>query len=158
MEPSDADLIEQIKRGSSAAFEILYRRHREWIVSIAFRFCGNRDDALDVLQDTFAYVWRKMPGFELRSQFRTFLYPVVKHLALSRKSGPRAEVPELEARATSPDAKDLLVGLPDEQREIVWLRFVDGLDLKDIAEVLEIPLGTVKSRLHAALQFLRSKR
>jgi len=163
-EPTDTELVEAIRAGDPLAFETLYRRYREWVVSLAFRFCGNREDSLDVLQDTFAYILKKLPDLELRSQMKTFLYPAVKHLALSRKKAARKvvlmeEVPDSPAREEqSNEMPELLQGLPDGQREVLWLRFADGLDLKEIAAALGIPLGTVKSRLHNALEALRRRK
>jgi RNA polymerase sigma-70 factor (ECF subfamily) len=162
MEGGDLDLIRAFQDGDrrEEAFEALYYRYRDWVHSIAFRFCASREDALDVLQETFAYFYRRLPGLELTSRLTTFLYPVVKHLALNRRRGANRTVPLADLAAPDPasgHAEDLLAGLPQEQREIVWLRFVDEMDLKDIAEILGIPLGTVKSRLFAALQALRTK-
>lgn len=161
MDPSDLELVLAIRGGDSAAFEALYRRHRDWVVTQAFRFCGDRDEALDVLQETFAYFARKAPGFELRCAFRSFLYPVVRHLALDRRAARRPHAPldranEPEAGPAEPDAIDDYLGnLPPAHREVVRLRFVEGLSLEEIAGALEIPLGTVKSRLHNALETLR---
>ncbi len=157
---SDADLIGAAQRGDAAAFEALYHRHKEWVAALAGRFTGSREDALDILQETFAYFFRKLPGFELRCKFRTFLYPVVKHLALNRRAAARRR-PLADADPSydpaPAHAEDILAPLPEEQREVVWLRFVDELGLKEIAEVLGIPEGTVKSRLHAALKTLRER-
>ena len=72
--PSDLELIAALNRGESAAFEILYERHKQWIVGLAFRFAGNQDDALDVMQETFTYLLDKVPGFLLTSELRTFFY------------------------------------------------------------------------------------
>lgn len=158
MASTDAELIHAIQSGQASAFDTLYHRYRDWVVTLALRFCGNQDDALDVLQETFAYFFRKLPGFELRSQFKTFLYPAVKHLALTRKRRMHAGLEGVEPAVVPAAAhsEDLLAGLPDDQREVVWMRFVDEMDLKEIAQALEIPLGTVKSRLHVALKFLKS--
>ena len=160
---SDQELIQASQRGDMQAFEQLYLRYRDWVVALAYRFCGHHDDALDVLQETFAYVVRKLPGFVLSCQFKTFLYPAVKHIALNRKRASQAHVPLADSadppvETARSHGREVLAGLPDEQQEVVWLRFVDGMDLKDIAETMGIPLGTVKSRLHTALQTLRSKR
>ena len=91
---SDGQLIDAINRGAHgggarAAFEVLYRRHRDWVVSLAYRFTGNRDDALDVMQETFIYLLGKFPGLALTAKLTTFLYPVVKHIARSRTAGAR---------------------------------------------------------------------
>jgi RNA polymerase sigma-70 factor (ECF subfamily) len=160
--PSDAELIDAVRRGDARAFETLYDRYQGWIVSLAGRITRDRDDALDVLQETFAYFHRKLPEFELRSQLKTFLYPVVKHLALSRKEARRRERP-LERHAERPvndpapdETERLLAGLSDEHKEVVLMRFVDGMELAAIADALGVPLGTVKSRLHYAIEFLRA--
>jgi len=164
MDPrTDADLARALRDGDPSAFEALYDRYHAWVTTLAFRFTKNREDALDVLQDTFAYLHRKRRDFELRSQMKTFLYPVVKHLALNRASLARRQAP-LDPRldpaappASADTVAELLSGLSDVQQEVVLMRFVDGLDLQAIADALEVPLGTVKSRLHSALEFLRGK-
>jgi RNA polymerase sigma-70 factor (ECF subfamily) len=85
---SDQELIEQANKGDSDAFEALYYRYRDWVYRLAWRFTGNQSDALDVLQETFAYLLGKFPGFELTAAMTTFLYPVVRHtsLAIRRKN------------------------------------------------------------------------
>ncbi|HEX7896640.1 MAG TPA: sigma factor-like helix-turn-helix DNA-binding protein [Planctomycetota bacterium] len=155
---SDEELVRRFRDGDDAAFEALYERHHAWIAALALRFLGDRDAALDVLQDTFAYLLRKRATLELRAQMRTFLYPVVKHLALARKERDRRPPPPRPAPAPAAgDVDDLLRGLSDEQKEVVQMRFTDGLELQAIADALEVPLGTVKSRLHAALEILRDR-
>ena len=160
-DPSDAKLVERARRGDAAAFEALYDRYEGWVGALAKRICGNSDDALDVLQETFVYFYRKLPTFELRAQLKTFLYPVVKHIAIRRREkSHRHTTLEVDREAPArPEGglEGMLDVLPEEQQEIVWLRFVDGLALREIAEALGIPLGTVKSRLHAALETLRGK-
>lgn len=163
---SDQALIAAINAQDAAAFEILYRRHRDWVVNLAFRFTGDRDLALDVLQEAFLYLLRKTPGFRLTCQFRSFLYPAVKNLSLAarhkaeRCQSDGTELTEVEAPSSesSRDTERLaaaLNGLSDEHREVLLLRFVDGLNLAEIADAVGIPLGTVKSRLHHALGILR---
>jgi RNA polymerase sigma-70 factor (ECF subfamily) len=165
---TDHDLIDAVNRGDHGAFEALYHRHRDWVVNLAHRFTGDHALALDVLQETFLYFLKKFPGFTLTCQLRSFLYPAVRNLALAaRRKAERlqsedGELPELEApppSLTGDTARDQLaavvVALPETHREVLLLRFVDGLSLNEIAEALEIPLGTVKSRLHNALDMLR---
>jgi RNA polymerase sigma-70 factor (ECF subfamily) len=164
MDPrSDAELAQALRQNDPSAFEALYSRYSEWVASLAFRFTNHREDALDVLQETFAYLFRKRHDFELRSQMKTFLYPVVKHLSISRKQAARRQQP-LDPKFDPPapllagdEAAPLLVGLSDVQQEVVLMRFVDGLDLQAIALALGVPLGTVKSRLHSALEILRNR-
>jgi RNA polymerase sigma-70 factor, ECF subfamily len=166
--PSDQDLVELINQGDADAFEALYRRYRDWVVNLAHRFTGSEDLALDVMQETFLYVLRKFPGFELRAQFKTFLYPAVKNLSIAaRQKAQRfqstdADLSCLEkiaspepAHAGSDDLATVLSELSEDHREVLLLRFVDGLDLAEIAQAMAIPLGTVKSRLHNGLTTLR---
>jgi len=162
----DDDLVERANRGEVEAFEELYRRHRDWAAALAYRFTGDRDDALDVLQDAFSYLFSKFPGFVLTASLRTFLYPTIKHLSLDRRRRRKPTVdieayeeelpliPAPEAGVSSALVQ-ALEELPAAHREVVLLRFVDDLSLEQIAEAAEVPLGTVKSRLHHALQKLR---
>src|SRR5216684_3188679 len=82
---SDLELIATINGGDAAAFEILYFRYRDWVAALAFRFTGDNDAALDVLQETFLYVLRKFPGFRLTANFKTFLYPAVRNLSIAAR-------------------------------------------------------------------------
>jgi RNA polymerase sigma-70 factor (ECF subfamily) len=168
---TDQSLIAAINAGDPNAFEALYRRHRDWAVALSHRFTGDPDLALDVLQETFLYVLKKFPGFELSCQFRTFLYPVVRNLSLNARrkivrlnsvdpetlNSVAAEEPVSAQPSESRLAElaTVMAGLPEEHRETLWLRHVDGLSLAEIAEALEVPLGTVKSRLHNGVRMLR---
>jgi RNA polymerase sigma-70 factor, ECF subfamily len=162
---SDLELVERANGGDADAFETLYRRYRDWVVALAERYTGNREDALDVLQDAFAYLFGRFPGFVLTAQLKTFLYPVVRNLSLDRVRRRRpeidvdtlADVLPAPPPASSSDVSRLLATLPATQREVLGLRFADDLSLAQIAEALGIPLGTVKSRLHAALTALKAR-
>jgi len=164
---SDLQLIAAINAGDAAAFEALYFRHRDWVVNLACRFTGSEDLALDVMQETFLYFLRKFPGFRLTADLKTFLYPAVKNLSIAarrkaqRYQSSEAEQVFLESVADAPQPRpselgQVLANLPEEQREVLWLRFVDGLSLAEIAGAMAIPLGTVKSRMHNALATLRT--
>ena len=164
--PTDLDLVAAINRGDESAFETLYLRYRDWVTSLAFRFTGNHDDALDVLQETFSYVVRKFPGFELTAKMTTFLYPVVRNLSIAaRKKRDRSTSADedLDVFPRKPEAAthdselaEVLSGLSDSHREILLMRFVDDLSQPEIAAALDIPLGTVKSRLHHAIQAVKN--
>ena len=166
---SDLELIAAINRGDAAAFEILYFRYRNWVLSLAHRFTSDSDAALDVMQETFLYLLRKFPGFRLTSNLKTFLYPAVRNLSIAaRRKAQRYQATEAEleaientpaqtsAPASSSELQIVLSALSEEHRETILLRFVDGLTLAEIAEAMGTPLGTVKSRLHVALQTLRT--
>src|SRR5688572_1222400 len=162
--PSDQDLIDALNRGDVRAFDAMYHRYRDWVVRLAYRFTGNQEDSLDVLQETFAYVFRKFPGFRLTAHMTTFLYPVVKNLSIAaRRKRTRMQSTDAIADAPDPPAPAeahpererselaaVMAGLPEGQREVLLMRFVDGMSLQEIAAALSIPEGTVKSRIFNA--------
>lgn len=162
---SDRELIDAVNAGDAKAFEQLYERYRDWVYRLAWRFTGQHQDALDVLQETFIYLLKKFPGFELTASMTTFLYPVVKHLALNVKCRRFPEMASDELLLQVPDTRtaeapraelaSVLGALPAEQREVVLMRFLDGFSLEEISTALDIPLSTAKSRLYNALRSLR---
>jgi len=164
---TDEQLVEAVNAGDARAFEVLYRRHRQWVADLAWRFVRDRDVALDVMQDAFLQLLGRFPGFRLTARLRTFLYPVVKHLALDRLRRSRRHVAgderldDLPAPGGGDGAPPAGIAaaveaLPEGQREVLLMRFVDDLPLADIAEALGVPVGTVKSRLHNGLAALRA--
>ena len=167
---SDEDLVELSNKGAPEGFETLYYRYRDWVYRLAWRFTGNRDHALDVLQETFVYLLKKFPNFKLNARMTTFLYPVVKHLSLAIRRRNKLlihadeqinEIPSAAPKDPADSSEELaqaLAVLPETQREVVLMRFVDDMSLAEIAKALNIPVGTVKSRLHNALQALRNNR
>lgn len=135
--------------------------------------CRITDDAHlaeDIVQEVFCYFIGKFPGFELRCELRTFLYPAIRNLSLTtlRKSrrltgGEEGEdhLRVLEAppvkEAVSNDFTSMISALSLDHREVLLLRFVDGMTMPEIAGMLDIPTGTAKSRLHHALSLLRKR-
>jgi RNA polymerase sigma-70 factor (ECF subfamily) len=163
---SDEKLIETANKGDAEAFEALYYRYRDWVYRLAWRFTGNRDEALDVLQETFIYLLKKFPGLKLSCSMTTFLYPVVKHISLAMRQkrqpvSPEKLLDQLPAPAEQHghtgrgELAAVLGVLADEQQEVLLMRFVDDMKLEEIAAALDITLSTVKSRLYRALQTLR---
>ena len=165
----DQQLVDRANAGDASAFDALYDRYKEWAFCLALRETG-RDEGLaaDAVQDSFLYLLKKFPGFELRAKLTTFLYPVVKHnaQAADRKrrrktpSGEAIDAPEAQQTPRDPDSlnglRALLKDLPDHQREVVYMRYLDDMSLNEIALALGIPVGTVKSRLHHATATLRA--
>lgn len=156
--------------GDESAFEILYYRHRDWLFRMAYRITANEQLSQDVLQDAFCYFLGKFPNFELRCELRTFFYPVVRNISLNRLKKNRRLVGGEEGDSYlsvihAPEANQghhqdftaMIGNLSEDHREILLLRFVDGLTLPEIAKLVAIPEGTAKSRLHHALAALRSK-
>ncbi len=164
---TDLQLVHAIDGGDMDAFETLYYRHRDWVLRLALRFTRHNDDALDVLQETFAYLVRKFPGFRLTSRLTTFLYPAVKNFSITarrkrlRSCGGDDELlliaePVQNVAAGRNELAQSLAALSDAHREILLMRFVDEMTQPEIAAALELPLGTVKSRLHHAIHAARS--
>lgn len=166
---SDDALIQAANGGDEAAFEAIYYRYRNWVHNLAWRFTGRHDETLDVLQETFTYLLTKFPGFRLSASMTTFLYPVVKHLAIAARrkrqrygagdeplNGLPAKPPANDPVATRAELADVLARLPAGQREVLLMRFVDGMTIEETARALNLPPGTVKSRIHNALQKLRT--
>lgn len=160
-----------MNRGGEAAtraFEVLYQRHKGFVLRVALRFARDEDDALDVTQETFIYFLRKFPGFTLSARLTTFLYPAVRHIALARKRRKLPQPVDADALerstvpAAAPDRADLadlarvLEGLSEVHREAIVLRFIDGMSLEEMAAALDVPEGTIKSRLHNAIAALRA--
>ena len=164
---TDQELIAAINAGDESAFETLYWRYRDCVVNLAYRFTGDPDLALDVMQETFVYFVKKFPGFILTAQLKTFFYPAIRNLSIAaRRKKERLHpaeateidleaIPASEPKAEAANLQPVLDTLSDEQREVLRLRFVDDLSLAEVAEALEIPVGTVKSRLHNGLEKLR---
>ena len=166
---SDLELVRALNAGDASAFDGLYYRHRDWVLRLAHRFTGHGDDSLDVLQETFSYLFRKFPGFSLTASMTTFLYPVVKNLSIAarRKRTRQRQLPEdgsqskaaahaeIDYEAGRIELVAVLSTLPEAQREVLLMRFVDGMTLLEIAEVMGVPEGTVKSRIHNAIAALR---
>jgi RNA polymerase sigma-70 factor (ECF subfamily) len=169
----DEELVAHCNSGdresATAAFETLYRRHRKFVLRVATRYGADRDLAAEVLQDTFLHFLQRFPptgsGVALTARLTTYLYPIARNLTVDamRRSGrltASALAPD-EIAVSEPDAErdvaSLLRRLPADRRELLVLRFVDGMSLAEIATALEIPLGTAKSRVHTAIQELRKR-
>jgi RNA polymerase sigma-70 factor (ECF subfamily) len=121
------------------------------------------------MQETFTYLLGKLPGLVLSARMTSFLYPVVKNLSITarrkraRETGfaevmePRATL-GVDPQSQRPELAAAMASLPDIQREVVLMRFVDDMSLAEIAAALSIPQGTVKSRLHNAIAALKNDR
>lgn len=166
---TDQELVELLNRGEIRAFDAIYDRYRDWVMRLAWRFTGHHEDALDVLQETFAYLVRKFPGFQLTAAMTTFLYPAVRNLAIAANKKRNRSVgsdgdpdlyespitAEAQSDASRIEISALLTSLSGAHREILLMRYVDEMTQPEIAAALDLPIGTVKSRLHHAVQALR---
>jgi RNA polymerase sigma-70 factor, ECF subfamily len=179
----DAALIERCRAGDVAAFEPLVEKYRQRVWRLAYNLLRDREEAWDVAQEAFIRAYQALPSFRGQSAFYTWLYRIVMNVAAdrARSRGARARafgterVPEEEWDRVLPDQNpaeeapdaaaarreqrrkiDQALGtLPEHHRKIVVLSDLEGLSYREIADTLEIPMGTVMSRLHNARKRLR---
>jgi len=160
--------------GSSSAFGELVRRHQAAVIRVAHKFLGNSSLALDAAQCAFVEVLHSLPRYEARGKFSAFLFRIlINQCKMLRRSYSRrqrslaqltvlhsftpAKQPdsELIARERRRDVQRALEQLSRRTRSILILRFAGNLSYKEIAEVLGVPIGTVKSRIAAGIEALR---
>lgn len=171
--PIDPRLVEDAKRGNLQAFEGIIRHYQDHIFRFLFHFTGHPSEAEDVAQETFLMVHRKLHLHQSGQPFTGWLFTIARNLAVShhRKRAPAPYDPEVVAGAIrdvsdSPEEALLmkeaadevhlsLQRLPEEFREVLILRYLLDLPLQDVAQLLEIPEGTAKSRVFKARNQLR---
>jgi RNA polymerase sigma-70 factor (ECF subfamily) len=173
----DAELVERLKKGDAKALEELYQRHREPSYGIAYRLVGSREDALDVVQESFIHVLRGIQTFRGQSSFRTWLYRIVTHAALDYRrwrslratesldseralepvdaSGQRSPQDTAAERDLAAAIDKALANVSEKNRAALVLFAIEGMSYKEIADVLSISVGTVMSRIFNARQRLR---
>lgn len=176
---SDHDLMKACARGEMGAFAELMRRHKDFITNYLYRYTGDFRTAEDLAQETFLRVYRKIPEYTPAAKFTTWLYTIATNLAKdefkrrarhpavaleSQKPGastsqivtaaPPADVPPPDDASARAEVRSLvhaaLDALDPEAKEILVLREVQGLAYEEIAGVLGVPVGTVKSRINRA--------
>ena len=160
--PDDRQLWEQIRQGDARAFDEFYRQHAPRLEVFLRRVVGNRQAAEDLMQETFTHIWSRPNGFHPeRGALRAYLFGIGRKRAADwwRKQSPRGAGTEDGMVAcpteTASAVDDAFQRLPEEQRSLLWLREVEGQSYAELAEVFEIPVGTVRSRLFTAREALR---
>jgi RNA polymerase sigma factor (sigma-70 family) len=173
--PSDSELMQRIAQQDQTALSALYERYGTPVYSLAYRILNNAHLAEEVTQDTFLKVWRGASGWDAsKGRLSSWLLTVARYTAIDRlrqeqrQSGPGTtaldEVPPLVSASGLPDdprrqdgrlLRELLQKLPEEQTAIIELAFFQGWTHRQLAERLNLPLGTVKTRARLGLQKLR---
>jgi RNA polymerase sigma-70 factor (ECF subfamily) len=173
---ADEDLMLRMRDGDARAFEVLFDRHGGPAFSLAYRMCGSRTRAEDVVQDAFMALWRSGARYDQsRGSVRAWILSVVRNRAIDsfrRESlrgarsleewnvADRVASPELtevavERRVEADRIRHALHDLPDEQRQVIELSYFGGFTHHQIAEMLALPSGTVKGRMRLGLSKLR---
>ena len=171
-----APLLGRLRAGDGGAFEELVRTYQHRVFGVAFRMLNNAADAEEIAQEVFLRAHRGLADFRGDAKLSTWLYAIASRLCLNRLgSGERAMtrggdavLMQLPHEASGPDTvleqseleaalHRAIAELPDERRIVVVLRDLEGLAYEEIAEALDLPVGTVRSRLHRARLDLKDK-
>ena len=172
----DAECVRRVQQGDTDSFEVLVRRHEKAIFNLVYRLLGNYDEAAEVAQEVFLSAFKSIHQFRGEANFSTWLYRIgLNHASTRRKSlqtSQQRHIPldgtEVIADGAVDPAKNVehkeiqqrvqqaLNSLDPEDARIVLLRDLQDIPYEDVAEMLDIPVGTVKSRLHRARQALKT--
>jgi RNA polymerase sigma-70 factor, ECF subfamily len=172
---SNATLVAQAQRGNEAAFEQLVLRHQRYVFNVAYRVLSDYDEAEDITQEAFVRAWRGLSSFRGEAKFTTWLYRIVHNLCLNRLpklrrnlqqvepleealSHPAPFLPDLfETRERVAFLHHQLDRLPEKYRLVLTLRYLQDLSYSEIADVLELSMGTVKTHIHRGRRLLRKE-
>lgn len=174
----DRDLVARCQRNETGAFDVLVTRHQDRVYGAVQRFCGDAEDACDIVQRAFINAFRKIQEFKGDAAFSTWIYRIAFNQAISfRRENRRTSVSiyskedeilaepaddrspteGMETRETQKKVQQALDLLEDADRQIILLKDLQGCSYDEIAGVLQIPKGTVRSRLHRARLELKAK-
>ena len=170
LKTNDFDLVAQAQQGDRNAFSELVRQHRQGVINVVYRMCGDAELAEDAAQDAFIKAWQNLHRYQPRSPFRNWLYRIATNTALDllRRNRETIDIENVPVRTSQPGPEAMAVSqeravliqnavldLPPASRSVLILREYEGLSYLEIAEILSIPLGTVMSRLNYARKQLR---
>lgn len=168
LQPTDHELIAAHLGGDRHAFGVIVERYERRVWAVCLRMCENPDDARDAAQDTFVTALRAIGSFRGDAQLSTWLHRVAVNASLDvrrkqsrQKAKPVEDLPEVVSTDPGPDEATIgadraaavhaaLARLSEEHRTVVVLHDLQGLQYPEVADALDVPVGTVKSRLHRA--------
>ncbi|WP_186578127.1 RNA polymerase sigma factor SigW [Aquibacillus kalidii] len=183
MEAKIKEMIKSVKKGDQSAYEDIVSFYQSKVYAICYRMIGNSHEAEDLAQEAFIRAYVNIHSFDEKKKFSTWLYRIATNLTIDRI---RKKKPDfyLDAEVRGTDGLDMYSQLPAEQalpeeevesleiqtviqqeimnlpakyRSVIALRFVDELPLAEISEILDIPVGTVKTRIHRGREALRKR-
>lgn len=177
MQNEDQQTIDRVLAGDTAAYAVLVGKYQHRLLGLLYNSCRDRNIAEDIAQEAFARAYRKLNLFAGNSQFYTWLAKIAMNLLVSSRRKKRIEnqvaregfdvaidtvgsdeSPEdnIELTETQQTVRDAIALLDEERRTVLLLRDFDGMDYEAISQALDIPVGTVRSRLHRARLELKS--
>ena len=172
----EKDFVVRCQNGDKGAMETLMRHYQQWVYNIAYGMLGNPEDASDMTQDVFLWLWENIGQFQFRSRFSTWLYRIVTNRCINvenqkkrRKTEPTEiddSQPWVPVDTATPEQSVLLAEqreilhkalaeLRDDYRKILILREMQNLSYEELAEVIGCSVGRIKSKLHEARNVLR---
>lgn len=179
---ADRELLDAVKAGDTTAYRGLVEKYQQRVYAVVYGMVRNREDARDITQEAFVKAYNSLEGFRVEAGFYTWLYRIAMNLAIDfiRRRKRRAATgfdegvaardddggiaeshhedsprKQLERKQLYGRILDALEQLPEDQRQVIVLREVDGLSYKEIADIMEVPEGTVMSRLFYARKKLQ---
>ena len=180
-EQSDIDVLAEVSAGDIDAYGKIVRRYQGRLYNFVFRFVSDRETAEDIVQETFVRAFRKREEYRAIANFSTWLFTIAGNLAKSelrrRKrwrlfslhrdddSDTGMELPDesmrpdkvAESSLVDVQIQDAIASLPDNYRQVILLRDVEGMSYQEISEIVRCPVGTVKSRVNRARLKLQQK-
>lgn len=173
---ADEDVMARFQDGDARAFEVIFDRHAAVAFSLAYRICGRRAIAEDIVQEAFLSLWRSGARYDAtRGSVRSWILSTVHNRAIDsfrkerlsssrtvgdeglaeRMPAPQRTEAEIERRDDARQVRAALTTLPDEQRRVIELAYFGGFSHTQIAELLGLPAGTVKGRMRLGLTKMR---
>ena len=161
---SETEYITRAQQGDRDAFGVLVENHRENVINVVYRMCGEPHLAEDAAQTAFIRAWQNLPGYKPQASFHSWLYRIAINAALDmlRREKPTLNIDKMdlsnhqqiesqvEKRQQALQIQQAVRALPEASRAVLVLREYQGMSYQEIAETLEIPIGTVMSRLNYA--------
>ena len=177
MSVDDKALVKRAQQGDQEAFAELVIRHQRYVYNLAYRLLRDTDEAEDLAQEAFLRAWRGLGGFRGEAKFTTWLYRVVTNLCYNRLNGLRRQLVDVNADdvdlLASPSDEDppmaaeaaerraflhrQIAALPDKYQLVITLFYLQEFSYQEIAQVLDLPLGTVKTHLYRARERLKQQ-
>jgi RNA polymerase sigma-70 factor (ECF subfamily) len=171
---NEAQLVREAQNGDRGAFSELVRIHAQGVVNVVYRMCGDMLVAEDAAQETFIRAWQNLSSYRPQTPLRNWLYRIAFNAGMDMLRKEKRILPDdidempltdgqpgLEARVSQRERTNLvqkaILSLPDASRAVLVLREYEGLSYQEISSTLDIPVGTVMSRLNYARSLLKSK-